>query len=220
MTYLRETLSGYKVPNLECDVDISLLPYGISYENLTYDVPYLEKGERLIDMRHYNAYLIVPRLVYHMSTKLMNESIQNRLGQDKDFRLIQFITRYGYATRANSYCKLHGAYTKYTRIHNVTYINNCDDWNRIIPVTMFLVMPFNACFMYQASSPGLKASTLCLVGNSDFRFRFLGPPSEAEFRFRFQFRRFSSDFFLKSPVEKMTNRNSDSKIWNSEIKFT
>jgi hypothetical protein len=110
----------------------------------TFDVLYLEKGECLIDARHYNAYLIVPRLVYHMSTKLMNKSIHNCFGQEDETKLIQFITRYGYATRANPYCKLHGAYVKYTRIHSVTYINNCDDWIRIIPVTMFLVMLFNA----------------------------------------------------------------------------
>ncbi len=54
-------------------------------------------------------------------------------------------------TRANPYCKLHGAYAKYTKIHNVTYINNCDNWNRIIPLTMFLLMLFNACFMYQTN---------------------------------------------------------------------
>jgi hypothetical protein len=35
-------------------------------------------------------------------------------------------------------------------LHNATYINNCDDMNRIIPITMFLVMLFNACFMYHA----------------------------------------------------------------------
>jgi hypothetical protein len=80
MTYLRETSPRYKVPNHECNIDCSLPPYNISYESLTYDVPYLEKGERLIDARHYNAYLIVPRLVYHMSMKLMNESIHNHLG--------------------------------------------------------------------------------------------------------------------------------------------
>ena len=31
----------------------------------------------------------------------------------------------------------------------MTYINNCDNWNRIVLVTMFLVMLFNECFMYQ-----------------------------------------------------------------------
>jgi hypothetical protein len=86
-----------------------------------------------------------------MSSKLKNESIDNLLGKDEEVKLIQYITRYGVYTRANLYCKLHRAYTKYTKIHNISYINNCDAWNRIIPVTMFLVMQFNACFMYQTN---------------------------------------------------------------------
>ncbi len=106
---------------------------------------------RNIDVRYLNAYLIVPRLVYYTSLKLKNESIDNFLGKDEEVKLIQCITRYGVYTRANPYCKLHGAHAKYTKIHNVSYINNCDNWNRIIPVTMFLVMLFNACFMYQTN---------------------------------------------------------------------
>ncbi len=34
-------------------------------------------------------------------------------------------------------------------MHNATYINNYDEMNRIIPIRMFLVMLFNACFTYQ-----------------------------------------------------------------------
>jgi hypothetical protein len=41
---------------------------------------------------------------------------------------------------------------------NVAYINNCEGWNRIIPLTVFLVMLFNACFMYQP-----KANTNLLI---------------------------------------------------------
>ncbi len=104
---------------------------------------------RLIDLRHYNAYLLVPRLVYHLTTKLKNNVIHNRIGQIEEVKLIEFPTRYGYSTRANPFCKIHGAYGKYKNTQNMTYINNCDDWNRIIPVTMFLVMLFSACFMYQ-----------------------------------------------------------------------
>jgi hypothetical protein len=59
-----------------------------------------------IDVRHLNVYLIVPRLVYHMSSKLKNESIDNLLGKDEEVKLIQYITRYGVYTRANPYCKL------------------------------------------------------------------------------------------------------------------
>ncbi len=50
---------------------------------------------------------------------------------------------------AASFCKLHGAHGKYTHMQNMNYINNCDNWNRIIIVTVFLVMLFNACFMHQ-----------------------------------------------------------------------
>ncbi len=100
----------------------------------------------------------MPRLVYHHSTKLKNNGIHNRIGQIEKVKLIKFLTRYGYATKANPYCKIHGAYEKYTNMQNMTYINNCDDWNRIILVTMFLVMLFNACFMYQP-----KADTHMLI---------------------------------------------------------
>jgi hypothetical protein len=100
----------------------------------------------------------VPRLVYHLSTKLKNDAIHNRIGQPEDAKLIKLLTRYGYATRAAPFWKLHGAYGKYTNMQNVNYINNCGDWNRIIPVTVFLVMIFNACFMYQP-----KADTNLLI---------------------------------------------------------
>jgi hypothetical protein len=109
----------------------------------------LDRQVRLIDVQHYNAYLLVPRLVYHLSTKLKNNAIHNCIGQAEKVKLIRFLTRYGYATRAAPFCKLHGAYGKYTNMQNLNYINNCNDWNGIIPVTVFLVMLFNACFMYQ-----------------------------------------------------------------------
>jgi hypothetical protein len=48
------------------------------------------------------------------------------VGQRDEMNLICFIKRYGYATRANPFCKLHGADGKYTNMQNVTYGNNCD----------------------------------------------------------------------------------------------
>jgi hypothetical protein len=42
---------------------------------------------RKIDVRHLNVYLIVLRLVYHMSSKLKNESIDNLLGKDEEVKL-------------------------------------------------------------------------------------------------------------------------------------
>ncbi len=102
--------------------------------------------------------MLVPRFVYHLSTKLKNDAIHNRIGKKEEVDLIKFLTRYGYTTRAAPFCKLHGAYGTYTNMTNVAYVNNCEGWNRIIPVTVFLGMLFNACFMYQP-----KANTNLLI---------------------------------------------------------
>ncbi len=93
------------------------LPWNISFESPTSDVGPLKKGVRFIDARHYNAYLILSRLIYILSTKLKGDVLHKRLGQQYEVKLIQFITRYGYATRPNPYCKLHRAYARYTDMH-------------------------------------------------------------------------------------------------------
>ncbi len=155
-TYLKLSLPHHKVSGTKSER--SFPPFGITYKSLTYNVGAVDRQMRLIDVQHYNAYLLVSRLVYHLSTKLKNNAIHNHIGQTDEVKLIRFLLRYGYATRAAPFCKLHGAYGKYTNMQNLNYINKCDDWNRIIPVTLFLVMLFNACFMYQP-----KADTNLLI---------------------------------------------------------
>jgi hypothetical protein len=51
--------------------------------------------------------------------------------------------------RKAPYLKIHGAYSKYVEMR-VQYVNGCTGEVQIIPVTMFLVMLHNACFMYQS----------------------------------------------------------------------
>jgi hypothetical protein len=154
--YLTNTSPHQKVSGNKGEC--SFPPYKITYDSLTYDVGRVDRQERKIDVCHYNAYLLVQRSVYHLSTKLKNNAIHNCIGQPEEVKLIRFLTRYVYATRAAPFCKLHGACGRNTNMQNVKCINNCDDWNRIIPVTMFLVMLFNACFMYQP-----KADTNLLI---------------------------------------------------------
>ena len=74
---------------------------------------------------------------------------QQPLGQQHEMDIIKFILRFGYGTRPGPFLILHGAYTKYTKLTNMRYINNCDGIDCIIPVTVFLVMLFNACCTYQ-----------------------------------------------------------------------
>jgi hypothetical protein len=64
--------------------------------------------------------------------------------------LINFITRFGYGTQRGPHVTLHGAYRHYTSLNETKYIQGCfDKVNRIIPVTIFIVMLYNACFTYQ-----------------------------------------------------------------------
>ena len=125
-------------------------PFVITFENITKDVGLVKEGKRLLDVRHYNAYLLIPRLVYHISTKLKHTSLNMRLGRKYEMDLIHYLSRFGYGTRAGPYAKLHGAIGCYTDIKGVMYINNCDKDDRILPVTLFLVMLFNACMTYSS----------------------------------------------------------------------
>ena len=113
-TYLTKTSQCQKVSGTKGER--SFPPYRITYDSLTYDVGTVDRQERKIDVCYYNAYLLVPRLVYHLSTKLKNDTIHNRIGQPEEVKLIKFLTKYGYATRAAPFCKLHGAYGKYTNM--------------------------------------------------------------------------------------------------------
>jgi hypothetical protein len=51
--------------------------------------------------------------------------------------------------RKAPYLKIHGVYSKYVEM-TAQYINGYTGKIQIIHVTMFLVMLYNACFMYQS----------------------------------------------------------------------
>jgi hypothetical protein len=125
-------------------------PYSICWESLTSDVGPMEAKGRKIDVRHVNGYLIIPGIVYLLSTKLQKVVLNDRLGEEQEMNLINFIVRFGYVTQREPHVKLHGAYSQYTTLNQTAYIQGCfDNVNRIIPVTIFIVMLYNACFPYQ-----------------------------------------------------------------------
>ena len=125
-------------------------PYSIFWESLTTDVGPVEHKSRLIDVRHVNGYLIIPGIVYLLSTKLQKAVLNDRLGEEIEMNLINYITRFGYGMRRGPHVTLHGAYSRYTTLNSTKYIQGCfDNVNRIIPVTIFTMMLYNACFTYQ-----------------------------------------------------------------------
>ena len=124
-------------------------PYSICWESLTSDVGPVEAKRRKIDVRHVNGYLIIPGIVYLLSTKLQKVVLNDRLGEEQEMNLINFIVRFGYATQRGPHVKLHGPYSRYITLNQTAYIQGCfDNVNRIIPVTIFIVMLYNACFTY------------------------------------------------------------------------
>jgi hypothetical protein len=74
-------------------------PFGITFENLTTNAGPIEQQRCLLDVRHYNAHLLIPRLVCHLSTKLCQQIMSQRMGSKYEIELIQYLTRFGYATR-------------------------------------------------------------------------------------------------------------------------
>ena len=52
--------------------------YGITLDSVTTDVgPIDTGGMRKVDTRHYNGYLLVPGLVYHMVLKIISYDVES-----------------------------------------------------------------------------------------------------------------------------------------------
>jgi hypothetical protein len=126
--------------------------------SLTSAVGPIKKKRRLIDVRNINLFLIVPGIVYNLSTKLQKGVLHDHLGQNQEMNLINFITRFGYATQRAPYLTIHGAYTQSTTMNPMKYIQGCpDNVNQIIPVTIFLVM----CYTMHASPIKMTRVKIC-----------------------------------------------------------
>ncbi len=124
-------------------------PYALALENVTMDMGLISTHrQRKIDARHNNGFLLTPGIMYHIASKMQNSLLNDCYGNPFEVGIINFITRFGNYMQKTPYLKIHGAYSKYI-ITTATYIDGCAGKEQIVPVTMFLVMLYNACFMYQ-----------------------------------------------------------------------
>jgi hypothetical protein len=125
-------------------------PKALALENVTTDLgPISSHGQRKIDVRHYNGFLLTPGIVYNMTSKIQNSLLKDHYRNPFEVGIINFVSRFGNYMQTTLYLKIHGVYSKYVNM-TATYVNGCGDKEQIIPVTMFLVMLYNACFMYQS----------------------------------------------------------------------
>ncbi len=82
-------------------------PYGLTFASFTDDVGFVDtrrQKTRTVEAGHMNGYLIIPGIVYHLSTKLQKGVMHDHLGQDRKVELIEFLTQFGYATRKSPKC--------------------------------------------------------------------------------------------------------------------
>jgi hypothetical protein len=68
-------------------------PYALALENVTTDVgPISTHGQRKIDARHYNEFLLTPGNMYHIVSKMQNSLLNDRYGNPFEVGIINFIT--------------------------------------------------------------------------------------------------------------------------------
>jgi len=116
-------------------------PYSICWLSLTTDVGTVEQKSRVINVRHANGYLILPGMVYLLSTKLQKKVLNDQLGADLELNLIHYITRFGYGMQRGPHVTIHGPYNRYTTLPDTKYSQGCfDNVNHIIPVTIFMMI--------------------------------------------------------------------------------
>ncbi len=84
-------------------------PYGITYDSVTKDLGNLatKNSPRKVDVRLYNGYLLIPGIVYHLSSKTKSIRVSELFGSAFEVDVINFIARYGNYTRKAPYLKLH-----------------------------------------------------------------------------------------------------------------
>jgi hypothetical protein len=98
-------------------------PYALTLENVTTDVRLISThGQKKIDARHYNGFLLIPGIVYHIASKMQNSLLNDHYGNPFKVGIITFITQFGNYTQKCPHLKIHGVYSKYINMM-ATYIN-------------------------------------------------------------------------------------------------
>jgi hypothetical protein len=144
--FTRECLSSKKKHDKE-GIIVSP-PYRIDFKSITKEVLPIEQGRQKLDVRHMNAYQIIPGIMYTLRARLQGGLVKTILNDPEVTKAIDYVTRYCYATRGQPFNTMHAA-CYYYNINWKAYTNNCEGNDEAIPVTVLLVSMYNACFTFQ-----------------------------------------------------------------------
>jgi hypothetical protein len=154
-TYIKDPLNEkrsafiLKMTNKEKFTKNTSLPYGIFYESMTVTVVKIEKGCRRVDQRHLNGYNMILNIVTIIHAKKKNDIIPNVVSDNLNHRMINYFCRYIYAPKLHNQNTLHPAVKMYLPEVKGEYLNACTGKYQVIPVSVFSMTLYNACFMFQ-----------------------------------------------------------------------
>ena len=130
-------------------------PLGLHLKNFTEDYPaetQQNKGLKYLDAGHMNAFILIPPIATILNAKLQNKPLRNMVNDDHNAKMISYLCRYQYRTKAVTMNKVHPVLMHYSasaEFKTIFFINNLLGHDRSVPVTIFLVTIYNACMLFQ-----------------------------------------------------------------------
>jgi hypothetical protein len=124
-------------------------PYAIQWEGMTVDVGGTKHAVRKVDPRFYNGYLMLPSIITMLHAKIKKEIPSKIVSDPTNKALINFTCRYAFLTRAYNQNSTHTAVVEYLPEVKSEYLNSCRGPYQVIPVAVFIMTLYNACFMFQ-----------------------------------------------------------------------
>lgn len=140
-----------KMTNSASRKDYAPPPYGIFFESMAITIGKIEKGVRRVDQRHLNGFYMIPMIVTILHAKKKNETLTNVVSDELNESMINYICRYIHGMKVYNNNAYHPAVEFYLPTGNKDggFLNDCVDKYQILPVTVFLMTMYNACFMFQ-----------------------------------------------------------------------
>jgi hypothetical protein len=92
---------------------------------------------------------MLPSIITVLHAKIKNEIPSKIAGDATNKNTINFIRRYAFLTRAYNQNSTHPAVAEYLPEVKAEYLNMCKGTYQVIPVAVFIMTMYNACFMFQ-----------------------------------------------------------------------
>ncbi len=92
---------------------------------------------------------MLPSVITIVHAKTKKEIPSKIVSNPTNKKMINFTCRYAFLTRAYNQNSTHTAVAEYLPEVKAEYLNTCKGTYQLIPVAVFIMTLYNACFMFQ-----------------------------------------------------------------------